>query len=151
MARTTRRTDEGMVVPLRLPRTLHERLKAEADAAQRTFAAEVRRRLEASLAAETTAGGDDPKTRQLLAGIAKLASEIGTFYAPWHENPYSLAVLRSAVDTLLGVSGPKGEPVYQPDPNKLLDMFFDPKADPPEKIGRMMAMTALTGSTEDKP
>jgi hypothetical protein len=132
----------------RLPQSLYDRLKAAAG--DRPIGDEMRRRLEASFT-EAPPGTDDPKTQALLAAIAEIASQLHGFYEPWHENAYSLAVLKSAVATLLTVMGPKGEPKLELNPEKhLLDAVFD-VSDPPETVGRLMAMLQLTGSTKERP
>jgi hypothetical protein len=130
---------------LRLPHALYDRL-AQA-AGDGNISEEIRQRLEASF--DRVA---DPKTQELLSKIASVARTIGTWYAPWHENPYALAIVRSAVAILLAAMGPKGEPVFQPRPDNegWSDLLFDPK-DPPETVGRMLAMIALTGYAEGKP
>jgi hypothetical protein len=128
---------------LRIPRDLHDRLAKTAG--EQGIGEEIRRQLETAIAL-----GDDPKTRELLIKVASVARTIGSFYKPWHENPYSLAVVRSAVATLLTALGPKGEPVFHPEPENWASILFEPN-DPPETVGRMLAMTALTGYAEGKP
>jgi hypothetical protein len=128
---------------LRLPHALYDRL-AQA-AGDGNISEEIRKRLEASF--ELVA---DPKTQELLDGVANVAHTIGTWYAPWHENPFALAVVRSAVAILLAAMGPKGEPVFQPANEEWYELLFDAK-DPPETIGRMLAMSALTDMRRGKP
>ena len=67
----TKRSEHETVVTLRLPRELHERLKQEAG--ERGFAAEVRRRLEASL--EAGASPDDA-TRDFLRASRAMAGAL---------------------------------------------------------------------------
>jgi hypothetical protein len=133
---------------LRLPHDLHDRL-AQA-AGDHSVSEEIRQRLEASFVPEQRVA--DPQTQELLDAIANVARTVGSFYAPWHENPYALAIVRSAVATLLAAMGPKGRPVFQPTPNNRgwSDLLFDPK-DPPETAGRMLAMSALTDMRRGKP
>ena len=139
--------DKGMQTSLRLPQDLHGRLMAAAG--DKGIGEEMRQRLEASFANEPQ--GTDPKTAGLLGAIANVARTIGSFYAPWHEDPYALAAVRSAVETLLAALGPKGEPVFRPRPDNegWSDLLFDPK-DPPETAGRMLAMSALSDMRRGK-
>ena len=94
------------VVTLRLPRELHARLKQEADAAKRGFAAEVRQRLEASI----SPGADDPETRRLLDAIARSAAFLAERVAPWHKDAIAFAGFKRAIDLLLFGFQPPGEP-----------------------------------------
>ena len=140
--------DKSMQTSVRLPRELHERLMAVAG--NKGIGEEMRQRLEASF--DPQQRRVDPKTAELLDGVANVARTIGSFYAPWHENPYALAAVRSAVETLLTALGPKGEPVFRPRPDNegWSDLLFDPK-DPPETAGRMLAMSALSDMRRGKP
>ena len=143
MAGKPRDRGSDKALSLRLPHDLYDRLVQAAG--ERSVSEEIRQRLEASF-------DQDPETAELLGAIAKVAHTIGSFYAPWHEDPYALAAVRSAVETLLAALGPKGEPVFRPRPDNegWSDLLFDPK-DPPETAGRMLAMTALTGYAKGKP
>jgi hypothetical protein len=143
-----KRSDRETMLAFRVPRELHERLKTAAEKNNRGITAEVRERLEASLAPRAV--NSDPKTQELLDAIANVARTIGSFYKPWHESPYSLAVVRSAVATLLTALGPKGEPVFEPEPEDWASILFDTN-DPPETVGRALAMMTLTGYMEGKP
>jgi len=102
---------------LRLPLVLHERLKKEAEAGERGFAAEVRRRLEASFALDR-----DPKTRRLLDAIGAAAEVLpqeggpittmlglGPSLGTWHEDPIAYAALARAVGQFMSLLGP-GQP-----------------------------------------
>jgi hypothetical protein len=121
----------------------------KAAAGDRPIGEEMRRRLEASFAEGSKA--TDPKTQALLAAVAEVAASLNAFYKPWHESAYSLAVLKSAVATLLTVMGPKGEPKLELDPNiHLLDAVVD-TSDPPETVGRLLAMSQLTGFAKERP
>jgi hypothetical protein len=133
---------------LRIPHDLYDRLAQVRG--NGNVSEEVRQRLEASFDREQRA--TNPKTQELLDAIANVARTIGSFYAPWHEDPYALAAVRSAVETLLTALGPKGEPVFRPRPDNegWSDLLFDPK-DPPETAGRMLAMSALSDMRRGKP
>jgi hypothetical protein len=110
---------------------------------------EIRRRLEASFANDPA--NADQKTAAFLSAVAKIAHNLGVFYEPWHQSAYSLAVLKSSVTALLTVMGPKGEPKLQLDPERhMLDAIVD-TADPPETVGRLLAMMELTGYAEGQP
>lgn len=105
----------------RLPQALYDRLRAAAG--DRPIGDEMRRRLEQSL--EVDAGDVDLKTRQLLASIGEVAEVLYAFHGPWYEEPWSLAVLRRAIDTLLSAVGPKGEPVFQKSDKTIADTIWE--------------------------
>jgi hypothetical protein len=148
MAGKPRDRGSDKALSLRLPHDLHDRLAQAAGA--RSVSEEIRQRLEASF--DPQQRRVDPKTAELLDGVATVARTIGSFYAPWHENPYALAAVRSAVETLLAALGPKGDPVFRPRPDNegWSDLLFDPK-DPPETAGRMLALSALSDMRRGKP
>ena len=85
--------DDMVQSAIRLPRTLHERLKKAGG--DRGMGEEVRRRLEASFAAERSP--TDAKTRELLDAIAFCAEEMSRDFGPWSEEPYAFAVLKETI------------------------------------------------------
>jgi hypothetical protein len=103
----SKRSEKEVVVTLRLPRELHEQLKNEAG--DRGFAAEVRRRLQASLLADQA--DEDQATNDLLAVIRYAAASIGKLGVrrAWHEEIVSFKEFKVAVNTLIDAFQPKGE------------------------------------------
>lgn len=100
------RSERETTVTLRLPRELHERLKAEGG--ERGFAASIRERLERSFAPAATGG--DQETSELLLMAAEGAREIGELRHPWHEDPTAFAVFKTFMAILLGLYQPDGKP-----------------------------------------
>jgi len=123
------RAKEGSeaVLTFRLPRSLHEKLREAA--AGRSVSEEMRERLEASFAAKPDA--PDTKTRELLdaitamadalaslggsnafagwsAGMIEAARGVGTLR--WDVSPVGFASFRRAIEIVLGVLEPGGEP-----------------------------------------
>ena len=70
----TKPADDMVQSAIRLPRSLHERLKKAGG--DRGMGEEIRRRLEASFEAERSPA--DPKTRELLDAVASCAEEISS-------------------------------------------------------------------------
>lgn len=116
---------------IRLPRTLHERLKKAGG--DRGMGEEVRRRLEASFAAERSP--TDVKTRELLDAVASCAEEISHDFGPWSEEPYAFALLKETMNLLMKHFEPKGKPVPKLNSGSVLAFLFDddPSAKP-EKV-----------------
>ena len=78
---------------IRLPRSLHERLKKAGGA--RGMGEEIRRRLEASFAAEAEVP-NDPKTRELLEAISFLARQANNYFGSWFEDAFAFQVLKGS-------------------------------------------------------
>lgn len=114
--------DEMAHSAVRLPRSLHERLKKAGG--ERGMGQEIRRRLEASFAAERSP--TDVKTRELLAAIASFAKDVARDYGSWSEDRFAFEVLRECVTRLLTHLQPKGEPVPHPKPDGAGDLLFGP-------------------------
>jgi len=97
--------DRGTQTSVRLPRALYDRLAAEAG--DQGIGEEIRRRLDASFAAQPT----DPETRQLVEAIsamAQWASISGSL--KWHESLWGFEMFRRAIDNLLHALKPEGTP-----------------------------------------
>jgi hypothetical protein len=140
VAEMKRKTDSGMrQSALRLPADLHQRLTRAGGEAG--MGAEIRRRLEASFAAEKAPA--NPKTQELLGAIAFIADKTDFYYENWAEDPFAFEVLRAGIDLLLTASRPKGEAVQKPNPNPDPDasgfthLFFD-SASSPKDIARFI-------------
>jgi hypothetical protein len=99
---------------LRMERSLHDHVAAEAKSNGRNFSEEVRHRLAASFAGKpggTDAPLDEP-TRELLEAIGRMAAELAeTGYPPWYEDPFAFRVLAAAILKFMRLSMPKGEPI----------------------------------------
>lgn len=108
---------------VRLPRSLHERLKKAGG--ERGMGEEIRRRLEASFDAEKAPA--DPNTRELLAAISSFAEETTSYYGGWSENAFAFEVLKACVNMLLTHYQPEGEPVPKPNPDSSANMLFAPE------------------------
>jgi hypothetical protein len=130
-----RKTEDGMVQSaVWLPRDLHQRLKRAGG--ERGMGEEIRRRLEASFAADPA----KPKTNELLASITFAADETNRYYGDWAEDAFAFEVLKACVDLLLAVERPKGEAV--PNPSDVASLFFadDPS---PKDISRIIVADLL--------
>jgi hypothetical protein len=113
MARSStspKRSDRETVVTLRLPRDLHDRLKAAAS--ERGFAADIRQRLEASVAGTAPAAAD-PQTNELLLQIAELSKIVEKAYGNWHTDPGAFAVFQLAINKTLSGYQPTGKAEIQ--------------------------------------
>jgi len=127
-----RKKDDQMVLAaVRLPQSLQERLKEAGG--ERGMGEEIRRRLEASFAAEIAS--PDPKTRELLNAIAFCAQEITRDFGPLSEEPYAFAVLKETISKLMTRCEPKGElvPNLQAEVSGIEFLFADEPSPPPEK------------------
>ena len=82
---------------VRLPQGLHQRLKKAGG--ERGMGEEIRRRLEASFAAEAEAPSN-PKTRELLEEIERLALTT-PLDAPWYADGDAFKVFKGAIDAAL--------------------------------------------------
>jgi predicted DNA-binding protein len=121
------RTYETTAVAFRLPRELHDRLRAAAGT--RSVSELIRERLEAVIAG-------DPETQQLTNAIAHVARNLGS---PWHKDPFNFATFAAAIEKLLSSYRPDGEPV--PKPNTMAEVLFGPNASP-ERAGKALAAMA---------
>jgi hypothetical protein len=103
---------------LRLPPDLHQRLRRAGG--EDGMGAEIRRRLEASFAAEKAPA--NPKTQELLAEISYFADETATYCGNWFDDAFAFEVLKESVESLLASARPKGDAVINPDRSALLDL-----------------------------
>ncbi len=136
-----RQKDDNMIQSaVRLSQSLHQRLKKAGG--ERGMGEEIRRRLEASFDVEAKAPGD-PKTRELLAKIERLALNT-PLDQPWHSDREVFLVFQAAINATLSryepnseVSGPTGR----------LESIYGPNATP-ETIGRVLA--GVTGTYRNR-
>jgi hypothetical protein len=96
-------------------------------------------------------GPMDQKTRALVIPIAPMTHTIEVFYEAWHKDRFSFEIIKAAVNVALDYHRPKGEPVLNFDSKKpLIDVYG--QTNQPDVIGRILAMTELTGwATGKKP
>jgi hypothetical protein len=127
---------------VRLPRSLHERLKKAGG--ERGMGEEIRRRLEASFEAEAPS---DPKTRELLEAISYVAAQTTHFFGSWSVNAFAFQSLKASVDRLLKQYRPKGDPALAiPNPTAAGEIIFGPTG-PLGPTGPTGAATGPTGPT----
>lgn len=127
----------GMVQSaVRLPQSLHERLKMAGGA--RGMGEEIRDRLEASFEAEAGARSD-PKTRELLEKIERLALNI-PLNEPWHADREVFEIFKAAINATLSSYQPSNEPSG---PKGRLQNMYGQEATP-ETVGRVLA--GVTGT-----
>ncbi len=119
--------DDMVQSAIRLPRSLHQRLKKAGG--ERGMGEEIRRRLEASFDAEKVRA--DPKMIYVLDAITSCAEEITNDFGSWSEDPFAFDVLRGCVNLLLTRFQPKGEPVPNPKPGSSAAFLFgaEPKSE----------------------
>ena len=132
---------------IRLPRSLHDRLKRAGG--DRGMGEEIRSRLERSFEQESAPGRakgrTDAATQELVSALAYLAAQVPEYYGPWSQDRYSFDVLRNAINVVLTQRfQPKGESVAKP--TDLADIVFgegDHLKDK-EAMGRMIAAIWLS-------
>ncbi len=136
---TKPRSERETVMTVRLPRELHEQLKAAAEAGEGGIAAELRRRLEASFVEPTTTSVD-LETRRLLNAVAWISTAVKDAYgASWRTDPDAGDVLRRAVcGDLMGWATAAGEAAPRaPKPGSAIAHLLEkgPITDPAVAIG----------------
>jgi hypothetical protein len=132
-----RKNDDEMVqTAVRLPQSLHDRLKKAGG--ERGMGEEIRRRLEASFDAEKVP--ENPKTLELIDTISFADEELIRDFGSWSEDPFAFEVLRACVNWVLSHYQPKGEPVPTPVPDGLADILYaeNPSA---EDVSRFLVGT----------
>jgi hypothetical protein len=135
MARET--GDDMIQSAVRLPRSLHERLKKAGG--ERGMGEEIRRRLDASFDADMERS--DPKTSELLEAIAFIARLATTYYGDWAADTFAFQVLKASVDQLLKHCGPKGDPdLAKPNPTEMGKLIFGKDSEnlSPEEISQTL-------------
>src|SRR5258707_2722968 len=90
---------------VRLPRSLHERLKSAGG--DRGMGDEIRRRLEASFDAEEVP--KNPTTRELINAISFSDEELIRDFGSWSKDRFAFEVFRTCVNMLLTHYQPKGD------------------------------------------
>jgi hypothetical protein len=113
----------GMVQSaIRLPKNLHVWLKDAGG--ERGMGEEIRRRLEASFAAENLSA--NPKTQGFVDAIACCAEETTRYYGSWSEDPFAFGVLKACVEMLLKLYQPQADANPKPKPSTTADLLFAP-------------------------
>ena len=107
---------------IRLPQILHVLLKRAGG--ERGMGEEIRRRLEASFAAEKLSA--NPKTHELVDAIASCARETTRYYGSWSEDAFAFGVLKACINMLLTHYQPEGDAAPKPNPSKMADLLFAP-------------------------
>jgi hypothetical protein len=115
---TRKNAEEMTQSAVRLPRSLHDRLKKAGG--ERGMGEEIRRRLEASFGNVPQNAG----TRELIDAISFSDQELVRDFGSWSEDPFAFEVLRACVNMLLAFKQPKGEPVPAPVPDGLADLLY---------------------------
>jgi hypothetical protein len=123
---------------VRFPTELYERLKEAGG--ERGMSEEIRRRLDASF--EPTAG--DPKTRELLEVITKLAGEFAAEGTPWSENKFGWEAFRIAVAEVLNHFDP-GKGDYVGGGALPQSSYFYALEMTPEQAGTLIAHQVMRG------
>ena len=130
-------SQDGMVQSaVRLPRSLHERLKKAGG--NRGMGDEIRRRLEASFDAEKVP--ENPNTRELINAISFSDEELVRDFGSWSKDRFAFDVFRESINLLLTHYRPKGEPIPTPNPDGLAKILYaeNPSA---EDVGRFLVGT----------
>lgn len=131
---TTKTADDMVQSAIRLPRSLHQRLKKTGG--ERGMGEEIRRRLEASFDAEKAPA--EAKTRELLDAISYCAERTADDYRSWWGDAFSFEILKECVNMLLMRDQPKGEAVPKPNPAGMHDIIYGPEYLPkPEELSRL--------------
>jgi len=120
----------------RLSDPLHDRIEEAAEHSGWGASEEIRRRLEASFVQELQA--DDDETYRLVEAIKTVARNLQQSpFGSWHKNRFAFEVFRDAVNTLVTLSKPPGDPV-RPSDNEIADLYLGDRGTP-EDAGRMLA------------
>jgi hypothetical protein len=121
--------DDAITIAFRLPRRMHERLKAAAGE-ESNVSEEIRRRLELTLKIA------DEAAEEVVDGIAYVSGML-TIEGRWWINPFLHQVMVEAANQLLLPSKPK-EPPSHPRSHRLFDEGITP-----ESAARMLVATHI--------
>ena len=125
--------DDMVQSAIRLPRSLHERLKKAGG--ERGMGEEVRRRLEGSFDIEEALA--DPKTRELLDAISFFDEEMFYHFGSWSKEAFAFEVMKACVDTLLTYYRPEGEAKAPTAADSKAALLYGPDSSP-ENVGRLL-------------
>jgi hypothetical protein len=140
----------GPPTGIRFDPALKARLKAAADASERTFSEEVSARLQMSFGANDWFG--DVETYALCQLIALALRDVGRYSgAPWHRHPWSYGQASTAVAEVMGhfkpdesageASHPLGDDFSSPEAKATLQNFRLGEAVALQAVHRLMALT----------
>jgi hypothetical protein len=116
-----------------LPRDLLERMRRDAEAADRGLSTEIRQRLQLTFDLEGLPR--DPETTELVDSIKSLADNLaGDLGKKWYQHPYALAAFKAGVAEFLAQYRPAGKESVRPDTR----VVGEP-TDPPDVVGRIHA------------
>jgi hypothetical protein len=132
-------TKSDVQTSLRLPEELRDRLSEAAAANGHGIGEEIRQRLEGSF----VTGGREPKTVEMAAAVARIASDASSYYRPWYEDPFTFEVVKAAVPIVLAIYQPKGDPVPRPNPDGIAELVF-PGVVKPEEVARTLAAAVIS-------
>jgi len=130
------KNDNMIQSAVRLPRSLHQRLKKAGG--ERGMGEEIRRRLEASFAVKVKVPSD-PKTRELVEKIEQLVLNT-PLDKPWHADREAFLVFQAAINATLSRYEPSSE---TSGPTGRLQSMYGLDATP-ETVGRILA--GITGT-----
>lgn len=142
-----KRSERDTVVTLRLPRELHARLKREAEANGRGFAAEVRHRLEATISTGATVEPADPQVRSLFRVLAIMAGRLTELA----KGP-QWVVFKRAIEMVLRAFDPTSKPsnrVIDFGANALAGIGIGEAELPPNEKARLMLRLQAAMAGED--
>jgi len=141
MAGKPRAAANEAVLSFRIPRELFDRLREAA--AGRSVSEEIRRRLEASFAAEPYGG--DLKTQALITAIRSTADQVWSLnsYRPWHADAFSFAAFKHALHKVLDVLLQKPPGEAKLDPVGLGGSIWEDGVSP-EEVGNAVAAAAIS-------
>jgi hypothetical protein len=122
----------------RLSNYLHDQIEEAAGRGGWGASEEIRRRLEASFYRGLQAG--DEETHRLMEAIIGAIRNMEPAFGSWHENRFAFEVLRVAVNILLDIYRPPGDPI-RPSDNEISDLYLGDSGTP-ETAGRMLAGAA---------
>jgi hypothetical protein len=120
-----------------LPQDLLDRLRADAERADRGISTEIRQRLQLTYDLEQLPR--DPETAELVECIKTLAANLaGDLSMKWDEHAYVLAAFKAGIAAFLAEYTPKGDANVRTDARVVGEL-----SDPPEAVGRTHARLIL--------
>src|SRR5438128_1941129 len=123
-----KKADEMVQTAVRLPQSLRDRLtKAGGESG---MGEEIRRRLEASFAAEMAPEAATPKTAELLDAISFFDGEMFNEFGSWTKEAFAFEVLKASVDRLLAYYRPEGEAKAPPATDSRAEVLYGPDRSP---------------------
>jgi hypothetical protein len=128
---------------VRLPRSLHERLKKAGG--ERGMGEEIRRLIQEAMEAADAARTPDEITNELLALIKDIADHL-LEKEQWYADRFAFDVFTAAINTLLSSHQPSGD--AKPETKAKFQAVW--KDENPETIGRMIARAAMYAYSRER-